>query len=90
MWSVSSSVIVTLKCPERSRFGPDRPTWRTGGSFGLKQIVSFVSETDATPGYIPTSLDAGTWQIMVGAYKVGAEAIDLEYTLRFVLNKDAG
>lgn len=57
------------------------------GASGSNKLSVFVSETDATPGYIPTSLDAGTWQIMVGAYKVGAEAIDLEYTLRFVFKQ---
>jgi len=57
------------------------------GASGSNKFEVFISETDATPGYIPTSLDTGTWQIMVGAYKVGAEGIDLEYTLRFIFKQ---
>ena len=57
------------------------------GASGSNKSEVFVSETDATPGYVPTSLDAGKWQIMIGAYKVGAEGIDLEYTLRFVFKQ---
>ena len=39
-----------------------------------------ISTTDATPGYLPGPIKAGTWAIMLGPYKVGFNGI--EYTIQ--------
>lgn len=57
------------------------------GASGSNKKDIFISEIDATPGYTPSVLQAGEWQIMAGAYKVGNEGILVEYTLHFVFKE---
>ena len=53
------------------------------GASGSSRDVIFVSTTDATPGYHSHPLDAGTWQIMLGAYVVSPDGVDVKINLRF-------
>jgi len=53
------------------------------GTSGSNKDEIFVSETVATPGYQAVALTPGTWQILVGVYRVGPEGVDVTYTLRF-------
>jgi len=59
------------------------PDGRQVGASGSSRDVIFVSVTDATPGYQPHPLTAGTWQIMLGAYVVSPEGADVHIRLRF-------
>jgi hypothetical protein len=53
------------------------------GVSGSDKLDIFVSETQATPGYHPCALVPGEWQIIVGAYKVASEGVDVLYELSF-------
>jgi hypothetical protein len=53
------------------------------GASGSDKLSIFVSETHATPGYHPCTLAPGEWQIIVGAYKVAEEGVDVRYELSF-------
>jgi PHP domain-containing protein len=39
-----------------------------------------ISETGATPGYLPGPLEPGTWQVMIGIYRLAAHGADFEVT----------
>ena len=53
------------------------------GASGADKLSIMVSETHATPGYHPCKLVPGEWQIIVGAYKVAEEGVDVLYELSF-------
>jgi hypothetical protein len=53
------------------------------GASGSDKSSIFVSETRATPGYHSCTLTPGEWQIIVGAYKVAEEGVDVLYELSF-------
>jgi hypothetical protein len=53
------------------------------GTSGSDKLSVFISETSATPGYYPCKLTPGEWQIIVGAYKVAEEGVDVLYELAF-------
>jgi hypothetical protein len=53
------------------------------GASGSDKFCIFISETHATPGYRPCKLVPGEWQIIVGAYKVADEGVDVHYELSF-------
>ena len=52
------------------------------GASGSDKTEFFVSETRATPGYRPHPLAAGEWQILVGAYKVAPEGVQVTYEIK--------
>jgi hypothetical protein len=43
------------------------------GSSGSERLTFFITETTATPGYLPGPLNPGEWQIMLGLYKLAPE-----------------
>ena len=53
------------------------------GASGSSREVIFVSTTEATPGYRPNPLNPGTWQVMIGAYVVAPEGVDVTIRLTF-------
>jgi hypothetical protein len=53
------------------------------GASGSDKLSFSISETRATPGYNPHPLVIGEWQIIVGAYKVAAEGVNVLYELSF-------
>jgi hypothetical protein len=53
------------------------------GASGSDKTEIMVSETSATPGYRPTPLAAGRWEILVGAYKVAPGGVEVRYELTF-------
>lgn len=53
------------------------------GASGADKTEITLSETRATPGYHPTQLLPGEWQILVGAYKVAAQGVNVTYELTF-------
>jgi len=53
------------------------------GASGSDKSSIFISETEATPGYHPCALFPGEWKIIVGAYKVAEEGVDVLYELSF-------
>lgn len=59
---------------------------QVGASGSDKQSI-FISETWATPGYTPTVLAPGEWHILVGAYQVEKQGINVNYQLKFTQKK---
>lgn len=59
------------------------PDGTQAGASGSDKLEIFISETRATPGYHPCTLVPGEWQIIVGAYKVADEGVDVLYELSF-------
>jgi hypothetical protein len=55
------------------------PSGRQVGVSGSDKTQVFVSEVRATPGYRPTVLVPGEWQILVGAYKIQPEGVQVTY-----------
>jgi hypothetical protein len=53
------------------------------GASGADKSCIYISETYATPGYHPCKLVPGEWQIIIGAYKVADEGVDVVYELSF-------
>ena len=51
------------------------------GASGADKSCIYISETYATPGYHPCKLVPGEWQIIIGAYKVADEGMDVVYDL---------
>lgn len=49
------------------------------GASGSDKVEITVSEEYATPGYRPTRILPGDWQIIVGAYKVEPTGLDVVY-----------
>jgi hypothetical protein len=59
------------------------PSGRQVGASGSDKSEIYVSETQATPGYRPTRLAPGEWQILVGAYKIQPGGVSVTYEIRF-------
>ena len=59
------------------------PLGRQVGASGSDKPEVRLSETYTTPGYKAGPITAGKWQIIVGAYKVAADGVDVYYTIRF-------
>jgi hypothetical protein len=53
------------------------------GASGSDKLSISISETQATPGYNPCYLTPGEWHIIVGAYKVAEEGVNVRYELAF-------
>jgi len=53
------------------------------GASGSDKSDIVISEIHATPGYRPCALMPGEWKIIVGAYKVAEEGVDVLYELSF-------
>jgi hypothetical protein len=54
------------------------------GASGSDKSEFFVSETEATPGYNPCRIVPGTWQILVGAYKVEPGGVEVSYRVSLI------
>ena len=59
------------------------PDGTQAGASGADKSCIDISETHATPGYHPCKLVPGEWQIIIGAYKVADEGVDVVYELSF-------
>ena len=53
-----------------------------GWSGGARESV-FVATDDATPGYLPGPLQAGTWRIVLGLYRLPAEPVQVHVVISF-------
>jgi hypothetical protein len=63
------------------------PDGTQAGASGSDKTTITLTETNATPGYIPQPLTAGEWQILVGAYKVAAEGVTVTYKIQFTFKQ---
>lgn len=53
------------------------------GASGSNRNYFSISEFECTPGYCCTKLKAGIWTIIIGAYKVVEEGVDVFYKITF-------
>jgi hypothetical protein len=53
------------------------------GASGSDKAEFTLSETSATPGYHPHPLTPGEWQIIVGAYRIADEGVQVTYEIEF-------
>ena len=53
------------------------------GASGSSRSEIMVSEVSATPGYQPHPLTPGSWHIILGAYVIAPEGVDVSVTLEF-------
>ncbi len=51
------------------------------GASGSDKREFTISAVKATPGYKPNPLQAGRWEIIVGAYKVASEGVQVTYEI---------
>lgn len=59
------------------------PDGRQVGASGSNKTEIYISENYATPGYKACALVPGEWQIIIGAYKIAAEGVEVTYTISF-------
>ena len=59
------------------------PDGRQVGASGSDKNEITISETFATPGYRPGPVSPGEWQLLLGAYKVQPEGVEVEFRLDF-------
>ena len=59
------------------------PSGNQVGASGSDKLEFVLSETFATPGYVPRRLEPGEWSILVGAYKVVPEGVNVTYQVSF-------
>lgn len=69
--------------PERNiiDLGLIAPDGSQVGASGSDKTRVIVSETAATPGYHPCPIVEGEWKVIVGAYKVAPEGVDVHYEI---------
>jgi hypothetical protein len=60
---------------------PGSPAFR-GWSGGSRDRVT-IGVAEATPGYWPGALPAGTWHVVLGLYKVAATGVDVALTVTY-------
>lgn len=51
------------------------------GWSGGRRSEFFISRDEATPGYLPGALPAGTWHIILGLYKVAPAGVDVSFRI---------
>lgn len=61
------------------------PDGRQLGASGSDKNAFSISETESTPGYCRAAIVPGEYRILVGAYRVQPEGVDVLYTVRFDL-----
>lgn len=54
------------------------------GASGSSRAEIMVSETESTPGYQPHPLTPGNWQIILGAYVIAPEGVDVKISITFM------
>lgn len=64
----------------RSTGSDTDPRGFRGWSGGRRSKFS-ISRTEATPGYLPGELPAGTWRIILGLYKVAPGGVDVSFKI---------
>lgn len=64
--------------------GADYPGAGFRGWTGSARQEFYVTAHDATPGYLPGSLDPGTWHVSLGFYKSAPEGCHYRVRLRFL------
>lgn len=59
------------------------------GWSGSARNSVYVGETASTPGYLKTTIRPGEWSIIVGAYRVPKDGVQVEYTVAYTKKQPA-
>ena len=51
------------------------------GWSGGRRSEFFISHDEATPGYLPGAMPAGTWRIILGLYRVASAGVDVSFKI---------
>jgi hypothetical protein len=51
------------------------------GWSGGRRSEFFITRREATPGYLPGALPAGTWHVILGLYKVAPAGVDVSFKI---------
>lgn len=94
---------ITYSYPRRVRYAQDgmvceredniidlalrAPGNRYIGASGSDRNTIELSSQGSSQGYAATSIDAGTWEIIIGAYKVQPEGVTVEYDITFTMKE---
>ena len=60
------------------------------GWSGGRRSELFVSREEATPGYLPGELPAGTWRIILGLYRVAPTGVDVSLKIGIESEENRG
>ena len=72
--------VIDLGCFDPGMRDFPSPTGFRGWSGGFRDRF-FVATDDATPGYIHGAMPAGTWNVILGLYKVPLQGADVTVTI---------
>jgi hypothetical protein len=59
------------------------------GWSGSERLSFFITETEATPGYLPGPLIAGRWHVLLGLYKIAPEGCVYRVKVMITVNTTA-
>ena len=51
------------------------------GWSGGRRSEFFITQDEATPGYLPGEITAGTWRIILGLYKIAPAGVDVSFKI---------
>jgi len=57
------------------------------GASGSERLNFYITENEATPGYIQGVINAGTWAVVLGAYKIQASGCKVEINVVITLKE---
>lgn len=72
----------------RSTGSDTDPRGFRGWSGGRRSEV-FISRDEATPGYLPGEMPAGTWRIILGLYKIAPAGVDVSLKIKIETAENA-
>ncbi len=58
------------------------------GWSGGRRNEFFVSRDEATPGYLPDAMPAGTWRIILGLYKIAPTGVDVSFKIGIEMDEN--
>lgn len=65
--------------------GSDKDPQGFRGWSGGRRSEFFISQTEATPGYLPGAMPAGTWRIILGLYRVAPTGVDVKFKISITI-----
>jgi hypothetical protein len=70
--------------------GSDKDPRGFRGWSGGRRSEFFVSQNEATPGYLQGAMPAGTWRIILGLYRVAPSGVDVNFKISITTDHGSG
>lgn len=61
----------------------ENPGGELTGASGSNRTEIYLHENHATPGYLPQKVQPGTWQVVLGAYRIATEGVEVQIKVQF-------